>query len=61
LVFNREIKPTYEDASFARKNLMVEIKEIIIQHPLLGGKLKLPVIESHRPHNLLNERSHSIF
>ncbi|CAJ1972066.1 unnamed protein product [Sphenostylis stenocarpa] len=51
----REIKPTYRDAISARKNLMFEIKKIIIQHPLLCGKLKLPDIEIHRLRHLLNQ------
>ncbi|XP_027333298.1 protein TPR3-like [Abrus precatorius] len=56
----REIKSTYENANSARKELMVEIKKIILQHPLLDGKLNFPVIRSHRLRNLLNERFHSI-
>ncbi|KAG2390088.1 Topless-related protein [Vigna angularis] len=51
----REIKPTYRDAISARKNLIFEINKIIIQHPLLAGKLKLPDIEIHRLRHLLNQ------
>jgi len=59
LLLNREIKPTYRDAISERKNLIFEIKKIIIQHPLLGGKVKLPDIEIHRLHHLLSQRFHS--
>ncbi|XP_027940999.1 topless-related protein 2-like [Vigna unguiculata] len=51
----REIKPTYRDAISARMNLIYEIKKIIIQHPLLAGKLKLPDMEIHRLRHLLNQ------
>ncbi|KAK7377211.1 hypothetical protein VNO80_02632 [Phaseolus coccineus] len=51
----REIKPTYRDAISERKNLIFEIKKIIIQHPLLGGKLKLPDTEIHRLRYLLSQ------
>jgi len=59
LVLIREIKPTYRDAISARMNLIYEIKKIIIQHPLLAGKLKLPDMEIHRLRHLLNQRFHS--
>lgn len=59
LLQNREIKPTYRDAISERKNLIFEIKKIIIQHPLLGGKLKLPDTEIHRLRYLLSQRFHS--
>ncbi|KAG5103336.1 hypothetical protein JHK84_048305 [Glycine max] len=58
----RNLKPSYGDVNSARKDLMVELKEIITHHPLLRGKLKFPIIESHnRLCYLLNQRFHSIF
>ena len=57
LVLNRNLKPTYRYENSARKDLMVELKEIITHHPLLRGNLKFPIIESHnRLHYLLNQR-----
>ncbi|KAK7383491.1 hypothetical protein VNO78_29170 [Psophocarpus tetragonolobus] len=51
----REVKPTYKDACSARRDLMIEIKEILNEHPLLREKLKFPVIESQRLPHLLDE------
>ena len=33
LVLKRNLKPTYRDANSARKDLKVELKEIITHHP----------------------------
>ncbi|KAK7383490.1 hypothetical protein VNO78_29169 [Psophocarpus tetragonolobus] len=44
----RELKPTYQDENSARKNLLAEIKELMYEHPLLGGLLKFSDTESQR-------------
>lgn len=45
----------YGDAVSARKNMMLELKQIIEANPSLQGKLKFPSIKRHRLRRLVNQ------
>ncbi|KAK2398990.1 topless-related protein [Trifolium repens] len=47
---------TYQDAISGRKRVMNDIKEIIENHPMLDGKLKIPANQSQSLKHLLIER-----
>jgi hypothetical protein len=56
LIREHDALSTYQDAISGRKRVMNDIKEIIENHPMLDGKLKIPANQSQSLKHLLIER-----